>query len=479
MNKVQSCCSNVLSSIKIYLHRSLKVFLSFKRYLKVDIIFAILFVLAMIAPTISAFTRNQYTIYGYAIIFVVYIAWFVSCIIRNHKRGKRFLIDKSRIPEVTFMVIWLIFLTINVVVGRGENGYWAIIYTIMFMTIYMIDYLYCIYNERHVLITLAFTTLLIYGVYSLLSIFMLHKDPFIARYFNALYFENIAKYAPYEIKGLGSYSFFTALSISLPVFVFLITKSKHRIISTILYLLCVAGCFYSAYAGLMLLVVFTVLAMLIYALVFYRNKKRRKVLLTILTLTVVLIICLFSFILPHDTNEMYKAKIRDLLTAASIDIEPLPTPEPSDEDGDGIVDIPIYNEKSRFEFYQVSMKTIQKHPLFGVGPFFKTKTVVNGIGGHSSWLDYLAMYGFIGCAPLILFFIFYFRRTMKMSKYSVNKVMRFLPWALFMGYGLLNPVFTARNFPVTLMLLTAGALPCGVLIKFKDVFRTKKLEAPD
>jgi hypothetical protein len=65
-----------------------------------------------------------------------------------------------------------------------------------------------------------------------------------------------------------------------------------------------------------------------------------------------------------------------------------------------------------------------------------------------------------------------------MSKYTVNKVMRLLPWALFMGYGLVNPVFTARNFPVTLMLLTAGALPCGVLVKFKDVFKTKKLEAP-
>jgi hypothetical protein len=45
-----------------------------------------------------------------------------------------------------------------------------------------------------------------------------------------------------------------------------------------------------------------------------------------------------------------------------------------------------------------------------------------------------------------------------------------------MGYGLLNPVFVARNFPVALMLLTAGAVPSGQLVKFLDVFRKKKSE---
>ena len=86
------------------------------------------------------------------------------------------------------------------------------------------------------------------------------------------------------------------------------------------------------------------------------------------------------------------------------------------------------------------------------------------------------MYGVLGCLPLIAFFLLYFIRTIKMTTHSANRVMRLIPWVLFMGYGLLNPVFVARNFPVALMLLTAGAVPSGQLVKFLDVFRKKKSE---
>lgn len=470
LGRLQIQFKTTLAKAKLYFSRSLKMFLSFKRYLKIDIIFAVIFIAALTSPTISAFTRTRY---GYPVVFVIYIAWFISCIIRNHKKGKRFLIDKSRIAEVTCMIIWLIVLSLNYLVGRGENGYWAIVYTIMFMTVYMIDYLYSIYNERNVLIALMFVTLAVYAIHSLISIFMLLNEPFLARYFNAYYYDNVSFYAPFEYKGLGSYSFFTALALSIPVFAYLVTKTKHRIIATVMYLICIAGCFYSAYAGIIMLVISSLFIMLLYALIFYHNKKRKKILLIILMLSFVLIVSLFSWILPHDTNEMYKAKMYDLLNVA-IDMEPLPTPIHQKE-GDGKeMDKPIYNENSRFEFYKVSYDTFVQNPLIGVGPYFKTQTVANGIGGHSSWLDYLAMYGLVGCFPLILFFVFYFRRTMKMSTYSVNKIMRLIPWAFFIGYGFLNPIWTAKNFPVVLMLLTAGSLPCGVCVPFKEVFKFEK-----
>lgn len=462
---------NFVERIKKYSDRFKKSFLSFVRALKFDIIFAALYIAALVSPTVSAFTRTKF---GYPVVFAVYIIWFISCIIRARKRGKKFLIDKSRIAEVVAMVVWLLVISLIFLFGRGENGYWAIIYTLMFMTVYMIDYLYSIYNERNVLRGLMYVALFVFAAHSLISIFMLAKTPLLARDFNAYYFKDIKYYAPFEYKGLGSYTFFTSLGVVIPVFIFMAAKMKHRIFTTILLLICIAGCFYAAFAGIMIMILVTLFVMLLYAFIFYPNKKHKKAMIIILLLAVILIVNLFAWMLPHDTTETYKAKLRDLIfVATKIDIAPA-VPKFSDGIGDS-GDVPRYNEASRFEFYMVSVKTIGKRPLLGVGPYFKTETVANGIGGHSSWLDYLAMYGLLGCLPLIMFFAFFFRRTMKMTTYSANKVMRLIPWVLFMGYGLVNPVFTAKNFPVALMLLTAGAVPSGVLIKFKAVFKANKI----
>lgn len=468
--KINIIKMNILESIEIYIKDFYKLLVSFFKDLKFDMVFAAIYITALVSPTVSAFTRTKF---GYPVVFAIYIVWFISCIVRAKKDGKKFLIDKSRIAEVVAMVIWLMLITTIFLIGRGKNGYWAIIYTLMFMTVYMIDYLYCIYNERSVLKGLMIVALLVFAVHSLISIFMLDKVPFLARYFNAFYFEDIAYYAPLEYKGLGSYTFFTSLAIAIPVFIFMAAKMKHRILAVILTLLCVAGAFYSAYAGVIILLMVTIFVLLLYAFIFYPSKKHKKAMIIILLLVVILIINLFAWILPHDTNEMYKAKLRDLILAATeYDIAPQVI-NPGDGPGGDEVD-PIYNEASRFEFYMVSLKTFTKHPLVGVGPYFKTDTVVNGIGNHSSWLDYLAMYGILGCLPLIVFFVFCFRRTMTMTTYSANKVMRLFPWVLFMGYGLLNPVFTAKNFPVVLMLLAAGSLPSGQLVKFLEVFKPNK-----
>ncbi len=460
---------NPASRIKNYMGECIFEFKNFIRSLKLDMVFAALFIVCLVSPTVSAFTR---TAAGYPAVFAIYIAWFVTCIMRAKKSGKKFLIDKTRIAEVVAMVAWLLVASLTFVFGRGENGYWALIYTIMFMTVYMIDYLYTIYNEQHVIRGLMYVALFVFALHSLISIFMLDKDPFLARRFNAYFYDNIEYYAPFEYKGLGSYTFFTALGVAIPVFIFMAAKMRHRILSVIMVLLCLAGCFYAAYAGIIIMIMVTLFIMLLYAAIFYPNKKHKKAMVTILVLCIILIANLFAWILPHDTNEMYKAKLRDLILATTeIDIAPN-VPRASEGEGEG-EDQPLYVETSRLEFYKVSIKTIGKHPLFGVGPYFKTATVANGIGNHSSWLDYLAMYGVLGCLPLIAFFLLYFIRTIKMTAHSANRVMRLIPWVLFMGYGLLNPVFVAKNFPVALMLLTAGAVPNGPLVKFLDVFRKK------
>jgi hypothetical protein len=142
-------------------------------------ILAALFIVCLVSPTVSAFTR---TAAGYPTVFAIYIAWFVTCIMRAKKSGKKFLIDKTRIAEVVAMVAWLLVASLTFVFGRGENGYWALIYTIMFMTVYMIDYLYSIYNEQHVIRGLVYALVIkskseVFLMRSILILFLTTSTP--------------------------------------------------------------------------------------------------------------------------------------------------------------------------------------------------------------------------------------------------------------------------------------------------------------
>ena len=445
---------------------------SWKRFLKVDIILAALFLASLVSPTITAVTRIS--VKYYALFFALYVVWFITAILRYRKQGKKFLIDKSRYKEVIAMLVWLVLLAVNVLLGRGEGGTWAVIYTVMFMTVYVMDYVYSMYNDRSVLKALMVFVLVVFAIESLRSIAILHTHPHMARWFNAFYDQKPEYYFPFELRGLGDYPFFTAGALAIPVFLHMVVKSKHRILLGIAYLSVVAGIFYSGYTGSTMLVFTTLLFVLIYATFFYKNKKRKRAFLIIVALTVVLITILFAFCIHDEMMEDYRFKYRDLASVilGKVDIEinvdkpPVFDPNHVIKKGDATI--------SRMSLYIKSIETFLRNPFFGVGPFFRTATIKNGIGGHSSWLDFLAMYGIVQCLPLILCFYFYFRRNMKQHTYAVNKVMRFLPWLFFMGYGLVNPVYVARCFPVALCLFIGGNSPRGLAVPIKDLFRGKK-----
>ncbi len=443
-----------------------------KRFLKGDIILAALYLASLVSPTITAVTRIS--VKYYALFFALYVAWFVLAILRYRKQGKKFLIDKSRYKEVIAMMIWLVFLVVNVLLGRGHNGMWAVIYTAIFMTVYVMDYVYSMYNDRGVIQALMVFVIAVFAIESLRSIAILQTEPFLARMFNAFYYEDPSFYFSYELRGLGDYPFFTASAIAIPVFLYMVVKAKHKILLGLAYLAIVAGIFYSGYTGSTMLVFATLIFILIYAIFFYKNKKRKRAFLIVVALTVVLITILFAFCIHDDMMREYSFKYRDLFKVILGDVE-------ININLDEVKGITKGSEiklgdatVSRMSLYIKSIETFLKHPFFGVGPVFRTATMKNGIGGHSSWLDFLAMYGIVQCLPLILCFYYYFRRNMKQHTYAVNKVMRFVPWLLFMGYGLVNPVYVARCFPVVLCLFIGGNSPRGSAIPIKDIFRKKK-----
>ncbi len=120
-----------------------------------------------------------------------------------------------------------------------------------------------------------------------------------------------------------------------------------------------------------------------------------------------------------------------------------------------------YRAMSRLRLYYTSIVSFVDNPIFGVGGYYKTATVANGIGNHSSWLDFLAMYGLVGCIPLMLCFLQIFYRNIKNIYYSDTRFVRIILWLFFMGYGLINPVFVGRCFPVVFALMVAGDVRLG------------------
>ena len=110
----------------------------------------------------------------------------------------------------------------------------------------------------------------------------------------------------------------------------------------------------------------------------------------------------------------------------------------------------------RLTLYRTSLQTFLQNPLFGIGPAINE--FVRGIGGHSTWLDYLAMYGLLGFGFFIAFHVLLYRRIWKNTSGS-ERFYRCLTFWIFTFYGLVNPVIHFRVFPLVLCLFIGGNMP--------------------
>lgn len=466
----------MLNHIKLYFTELPQVIKSGKQYLRLDIILAILYIASLISPTLTALTRLNF---AYPVFFIVYIGWFISVNIYYKKQGKSFTVDKQRLPEMIALLVWLAIAAVYAFIRpEGQNGYWAIIYTVMFMTVYMMDYVYTTYMDRKVMKVLILAMMAIFAFDSLRGCLILQQEAFASRVMNATYAENFERFFALELRGLGDYPFFTASAIALPVFFYYVIKSERKLIMTIMYSLILAGIFYSGYTGSTMLVFVMLLFITIFTLFFYKNKKRKKQILFLVLLSIIVILLVLLVLIPADLQAEYFVKYRDLLKfiLGVNDVE-MPKITLNPQLGGNKEDYATlgYRTASRVSFYYVSLKSFLQHPLFGVGAYFKTATVANGVGNHSSWLDFLAMYGLVGCLPLIICFVLIYKRNMSCLKFRVNRAMRVLPWMFFMGYGFVNPVFVARCFPAVFGLAVVGDSDIGQeLIPLKEWLRFKK-----
>jgi hypothetical protein len=95
--------------------------------------------------------------------------------------------------------------------------------------------------------------------------------------------------------------------------------------------------------------------------------------------------------------------------------------------------------ENRGHLYLTSLKTFIENPLFGIyGPLGDQ---LNGdIGGHSGWLDFMAMYGIFGALPLFLGVLLNFKKQLLFYSGNPYYIFILISQMLFICFGFINPV---------------------------------------
>ena len=129
----------------------------------------------------------------------------------------------------------------------------------------------------------------------------------------------------------------------------------------------------------------------------------------------------------------------------------------------------LSDSTTRIELYMTSLSTIIKYPLFGAyGPFGNLNYVgYSTIGGHSGWLDLLAMYGLYAGVPL--FFIIFLNIKKNMSFFKGTKYYRYILiiYFFFIIFGFINPIVSVYEigFAVFFVIPAIQFIP----IAFNDI----------
>ena len=95
--------------------------------------------------------------------------------------------------------------------------------------------------------------------------------------------------------------------------------------------------------------------------------------------------------------------------------------------------------ENRGHLYLTSLNTFIHNPLFGIyGPL--GDQLNSKIGGHSGWLDLMAMYGVFGSLPLFLGILLNFKKQLLFYSGHPYFVFLLIVQFLFICFGFLNPV---------------------------------------
>ncbi|KDE46144.1 hypothetical protein [Geobacillus sp. CAMR5420] len=372
-------------------------------------------------------------------IFVIIVLWVITT-------DYRWLFEKWT-PDLLLICVWFItfipyVLTRNFTYGVIDPEY---ILTCFFLFVFgiFVNHYYMFYKKDFVTLgRIAFISLFMYLVGSIQTYLGLQKFPYASR---TLATANHSLQYSYLGMGIGGFGFVYSLVFVTILSLYLLKKNIPRLGNMykslyILFIICLLLTIIKASYATAL--IFTFVGII---LVFTIKGLRSLIIGVFLALIFILAIPKES-IAEFLVNVAYLFKDNDIVYVKFMDLAETFLGESADS-----------QTANRGHLYLTSLITFIQNPLFGIyGPFGNQD---NGqIGGHSGWLDLLAMYGIFGSLPLFLAIILNFRKQLLFYSGHPYYVFLIIAQILFICFGFLNPVTYVYQIGFALFVV-APALP--------------------
>lgn len=399
---------------------------------------------------------RELLVLGIAFLLFVFAAWRTARRIGlTWRHVGTILRTGGRRPELVLFVLWIAVLGVHTLIGRGDNPHIPFGYFAFFFAVYLVDLYFAVTGRQSRQLRILYLLIAVVAVACFRGMFVLAAEPMVAREMSTGSFPE-AKRHLYHLLGVGGFEFFTGLGCVFPMLVYYRMTASRRRTMTVLLVLVLLGLLFAGYT---LAIVFTGLGLfvlLVYSFVRLRGPELKA--LIRICLLLLLVIALFLS-LGHAfhlyQSQLYLMKIVDVARIAAdrvLGIELKVYSPPGLHES--LVEMGSSSEE-RLELYSRSIRTFLDHPLTGVGSRVNTGDF-SQVGGHSTWLDYLAMYGLLWFAPFLLLYALLFRRLHRMVASRTEKAYRMTSFLVYTLYGLVNPVVATAVFPVVLLFFITG-----------------------
>lgn len=389
------------------------------------------FFFSLLLWTSIYFTGLRDIIHGSVGWLVILSLWFVTFLC-SRPAAKRTAFNNilKHQKEIVMLFIWslIVFITFLSERGNQETIYVYVSNTIVLWVVYLMAIMYLHDDPRRysvtsisIIIVLAFATILILPP--------LYSYPSLVREVKT----NPNLLEIMEIRWIGSIGFFSGIAIAMPcLFVAALQQKKRK---RFLYLLLCAGP--------VAMILMSTMAAAVYLLLFglgglllFPNMKKQAIKYRIMVFICIFAVITITIFGESEQIDFVKDKTQYIAETLS---------------SDGL------SEVERGSDAVASLRTIGESPFWGVGPIERGTYTV--IGEHSSWLDGIAEYGFLGFGPYFGFLFFGFRHLWRNARSNRDKLTyhaRIVTFVLYLTQGLINP-WAFDSTAMTLFLILAMA----------------------
>jgi len=399
---------------------------------------AVGFLWSLVSPMLS------YIGHGLKLSWVLYGIWLFLMYYRRPQAFAKAIAEVRRRSMECFMpMVWWYVILLNILFSRGlTGGTHLVACTTWLMVLFMEVSLAAQYDGSSRRIAIKVIILIV--AECLWSLPHMLAMPMLAK-MRMFYQSDVVAEA--SLAGIGEYSYYTALAMSVPVLLGLVVSVRSRL-SRLLYLVLVVGVVVtvslSTFMGAALLMVGG--GALFAALSWTRSKTRKY--------SWGLVVLIAIAVLVWQTSLSHTAQGSYVANKLALEIKSVRAGG-------------IQNDSTgRGRLNMLSIASLERSPLVGVGPYSLSPNsgLDTLVGGHSSWVDQPAEYGLLGFLPVAAFLLLRTLRVLRSvrSKSPTNEaVAHLVTLIVYIAGGLFNPVLFIFPIMVVVFMLVPGVVPAG------------------